>query len=168
VCRAIGPDRRTGQHVKVFQQKGTIMLRVLTVLVLGCVLVSCSSSTAPSRQTQAGVATVASVPGGSVAVSTTSVDFGNQTVNTTSAPRAVTVINTGSMPQPVNGRINGMPGQWQGFASASDCPTMLAVGASCIVNVTFTPTAKGGWGAYLVVDGINDEEAIINIGGIGT
>ena len=143
-------------------------MRLLTALVLGFCLAACSSSTAPSRRTsQAGNATPF-IPGESFSVNPTSVEFGNQMVNTTSAPRAVTVTNTGSTPQPVSGRMNGRTGQWQGFASTSDCPTMLAVGASCTLNVTFTPTATGGWGAYLVVDGINDEEGFVNVGGMGT
>jgi hypothetical protein len=89
-------------------------------------------------------------------------------VNTTSAPRAVTVTNTGSTPQPVRGRIDGPPGQWQDFASTNDCPTMLAVGASCTLNIAFTPSATGGRGAVLVVDGTNDEEGFVNVGGTGT
>ena len=144
------------------------MMRLLTALVLVGSLAACSSSTAPSPRPQASGATVAFLPGASLSVNPTSVDFGNQIVNTTSASRAVTVTNTGSAPQPVSGRINGMPGQWQGFASSSDCPTMLAVGASCTMTITFTPSARGGWRAYLVVDGINDEEGFINLGGTGT
>jgi ASPM-SPD-2-Hydin domain-containing protein len=112
--------------------------------------------------------TVPFIPGQSFSLNPTSVEFGNQMVNTTSAPRAVTVTNTGSLPQPVRGRMNGMPGQWQGFASTNDCPTMLAVGASCTLHITFTPSATGSWAAYLVVDGINDEEGLVNVGGTGT
>ena len=147
------------------------MMRLLTALVLGFCFAACSSSsTAPSRlpPPSASSATVTFIPGESFSVNPTSVEFGNQMVNTTSGPRAVTVTNTGSTPQPVRGRINGTPGQWQGFASTNDCPTMLAVGASCTLNVTFTPSATGGWGAYLVVDGINDEEGFVNVGGTGT
>jgi hypothetical protein len=108
------------------------------------------------------------VPGQSFSVNPTSVLFGNQMVNTTSAPKAVTLTNTGNMPQPVRGRMNGPPGQWQGFASTNDCPTMLAVGASCTLNITFTPSATGAWGAILVVDGSNDEEGFVNVFGTGT
>ena len=127
-------------------------------------------STAPSSSPPppcCGV-TVPFVPGQSFSVNPTSVEFGNQRVNTTSAPSAVTVTNIGSMPQPVRGRFNGTPGQWENFASTNDCPTMLAVGASCTLNITFTPRATGGRGAYLVVDGINDEEGFVNVGGTGT
>jgi hypothetical protein len=145
------------------------MLRLLTALVLSVCLAACSSSsTAPSRPSPpcCGM-TVPFVPGQSFSVNPTSVLFDNQMINTTSAPSAVTVINTGNMPQPVRGRMNGTPGQWQNFASTNDCPTMLAVGASCTFNITFTPSATGWRGAYLVVDGINDEEGFVNVGGTG-
>ena len=146
-------------------------MRLLTASVLGFCLTACSSSsTAPSRLPPPPVsgATVTFIPGESMSVNPTSVEFGNQVVDTTSAPRAVTVINTGTMPQPVRGRMNGTPGQWQAFASTNDCPTMLPVGASCTLKITFTPTAPGGWGAYLVVDGINDEEGFVYVEGTGT
>ena len=143
------------------------MMRLLTALVLDFCLAACSSSpTAPSPPC-CGVS-VPLVPGQSFSMNPTSVEFGNQMVNTTSAPRAVTVTNTGNMPQPVRGRMNGTPGQWQDFAHANDCPSMLAVGASCTFNITFTPSATGGRGASLIVDGINDEEGFVNVGGTGT
>ena len=145
-------------------------MRLLTALVLGFCFAACSSSsTAPSRPSPpcCGV-TVPFVPGQSFSVNPTSVLFDNQMVSTTSAPSAVTVTNTGNMPQPVRGRMNGPPGQWQDFASTNDCPTMLAVGASCTLNITFTPSATGWRGAYLVVDGLNDEEGFVSVGGTGT
>jgi hypothetical protein len=113
-------------------------------------------------------ATVTLSPPESFSINPTSVEFGNQMVNTTSAPRAVTVTNTGSTPQPVRGRVGGTPGQWENFASTNDCPTMLAVGASCTLNITFTPSATGGRGASLAVDGTFEEEGFVNLGGTGT
>lgn len=104
----------------------------------------------------------------SFSLNPTSVEFGNQMVNTTSTPRAVTVTNTGSTPQPVFSRIGGTPGQWENFASTNDCPTMLSVGASCTLKITFTPSATGRRGAELTVDGIFEEEGFVNIGGTGT
>ncbi len=234
-------------------QKGTIMMRLLTALVLGFCLAACSSSTAPSTTTGVGIsaagisppsltvqtgqvvqflvwggnfppvtlpgqgfawsvagtgcsgascgtidaagkytapatapnpatvtvtassvvdstksleATVTLSPPESFSVNPTSVEFGNQMVNTTSAPRAVTVTNTGSMPQPVHGRVNGAP--WRDYAYTADCPSMIAVGASCTLNISFTPGATGDRGASLLVDGLNEEEGGVNLGGTGT
>jgi len=98
----------------------------------------------------------------------TSILFGNQIVHTTSAPRTVTLTNTGSTPQPVRGRMNGEPGQWQDFAFTNDCPPMLAVGGSCTFNITFTASATGGRSATLNVDGTFDEEGSVNLIGTGT
>jgi hypothetical protein len=166
-CRVV--IRKVDGRLSFRSQKGIIMMRLLTVLVLGFCLAACSPATGPSPTPPASSATtVTSIPGQSFSVNPTSVEFGTQMVNTTSAPRAVTVTNTGSTPQPVRGRINGLPGQWQGFASTNDCPLMLPAGASCTLTVTFTPSRTGGWSAYLVVDGINDEEGIVNVGGTGT
>jgi hypothetical protein len=144
------------------------MMRLLAALVLGFCFAACSSSSTAPSPPPAGSATVTFIPGESFSINPTSVEFGAQMVNTTSAPRAVTVTNTGRTPQPVRGRINGTPGQWQDFASTNDCPTMLAVGASCTLNITFTPSVTGGRGAILVVDGTNDEEGFVNVGGTGT
>ena len=113
-------------------------------------------------------ATVTISPPESFSLNLTFVEFGNQTVNTTSASRAITLTNTGSTPQPVRGRIGGTPGQWQDYASTNDCPSMIAVAASCTFNITFTPSATGRRGALLVVDGIFEEEGFVNLGGTGT
>jgi hypothetical protein len=144
------------------------MMRLLAALVLGFCFAACSSSSTAPSAPPAGSTTVTFIPGESFSINPTSVEFGAQMVNTASAPRAVTVTNTGRTPQPVRGRINGTPGQWEDFASTNDCPTMLAVGASCTFNITFTPSATGGRGAMLVVDGTNDEEGFVNVGGVGT
>lgn len=114
------------------------------------------------------LATVTLSPPVSFSVNPSSVEFGKQMVNTTSASRAVTVTNTGNTPQPVLGRLNGTPGQWEGFAFTNDCPSMLAVGASCTLNITFTPGATGARGAYLLVDGLIEEEGFVDVGGTGT
>jgi hypothetical protein len=110
-------------------------------------------------------------------VSPNDIAFGNQTVNTTSAPRAVTLTNTGRTSQPVSPRMNGL--NWQDFAYTSDCPSTIAVGASCTFNITFRPKATippgpCAWPAspcteigLLVVDGIDEEEAMVKLTGIG-
>ena len=144
-------------------------MRLLTALVLGFCLVACSSSssssTAPSSSPPCCGVTVPFIPGQSFSVNPTSVLFGNQMVSRTSAPNAVTVTNTGNMPQPVRGRINGELGR--DYAYTTDCPSMLAAGGSCTLQVTFTPSATGFRGASLLVDGLNEEEGGVNLGGTG-
>jgi hypothetical protein len=104
----------------------------------------------------------------SFSVSPSGVAFGDQMVNTTSAPKSVTLTNTGSTPQPVFSRVNGPPGNWQDFTQTNDCPSKIAVGASCTFNITFRPSATGNRIAYLIFDGVFDEEGIVNLIGEGT
>jgi hypothetical protein len=112
------------------------------------------------------IVTVVTVPGGSFSMNPASVAFGNQIANTTSAQRAVTLTNTGSTPQPVFARMNG--GNFADFAQTNDCPSMIAVGASCTFNITFRPSATGFRGGILVVDGNFEEEGVVNLIGTGT
>jgi len=89
-------------------------------------------------------------------------------LNTTSDPKSVTLTNTGSEPQPGFGRVNGSPGNWQDFTLTNDCPSKLTVGASCTFNITFRPSATGSRIAYLIFDGVFEEEGIVNLMGAGT
>jgi hypothetical protein len=106
--------------------------------------------------------------GESFSVNPPGVVFGKQLVNTTSAPRTLTVTNTGNTPQPVRGRVGGPPGNWQDYTLTTACPSVIAVGASCTFSITFTPSATGDRSAILVLDGINDEDTVVGLGGIGT
>ena len=77
--------------------------------------------------------------------STDPVDFFVQEVGQTAGARTVTVKNDGTNPMPIGGvSIGGADAS--SFAIASNtCTGTLAVGATCTVGVTFTPTKK----AYL-------------------
>jgi Bacterial Ig-like domain (group 2) len=130
------------------------------------VTVTARSTVDSTKSAAATVTIVIDIPVESFSMNPTSVAFGNQTVNTTSAPRAVTLTNTGSTPQPVLVRING--GNFADFAQTNDCPSMIAVGASCTFNITFRPSAFGGRVAILEVDGTFDEEGVVNLTGMGT
>jgi len=77
-----------------------------------------------------------------------SLSFGNQTVRTTSAAQKVTLTNTGTATltlSPVN--ISGANASE--FGQTNTCTASLAVGASCQINVTFTPTTGGSQSATL-------------------
>jgi len=127
-----------------------------------------SGSTA--RTAQLNVNVLAPAANGSVAltgdvpamsVTPSSHGFGNQVVNTTSAAFAFTVRNTGSGPLVISGITTPTLLGGSGFAQTvltgqTVCPiggTGLAAGASCTVNVTFTPTTTGTKLGALVVAG---------------
>jgi hypothetical protein len=83
-----------------------------------------------------------SYPGPAASVNPTSVTFSNQNVHTTSAPIAVTLSNTGTAPMTVNSATISGTNATE-FAQTNTCPTSLAVGASCAINVTFSPGGSG-------------------------
>ena len=129
-----------------------------------------ATSTVDSRWSNTVPIVIVAVAGESFSfsVSPSGVSFGNQMLHTTSAPISVTLTNTGSEPQPVFGRVNGSPGNWQDFTLTNDCPSKIAVGTSCTFKITFRPSATGNRIAYLIFDGVFDEEGIVNLMGAGT
>ena len=77
-----------------------------------------------------------------VSLSPTSLTFASQTVGTTSAPQTATLTNTGKKSVTITSIT--ITGTNKGdFAETNTCGTTLAVGASCTISVTFTPTATG-------------------------
>jgi hypothetical protein len=73
---------------------------------------------------------VSATPGG--------LDFGSHTVGTTSAAQTVTLTNSGT------GSVSVSSVSTTGdYAQTNTCGASVAAGASCTVNVTFTPAASG-------------------------
>ncbi|HKV77256.1 MAG TPA: choice-of-anchor D domain-containing protein [Candidatus Sulfotelmatobacter sp.] len=72
------------------------------------------------------------------ALSPTSLTFANQLVNTTSPTQPVRITNSGTGNLSISSiSISG------DFSQTNNCGTSLSAGASCTVNVAFTPTATG-------------------------
>lgn len=122
--------------------------------------ISANAPAAPlsAALTGAGVAPLAKV-------SPASLTFGPQGLNTTSPAQAVTVSNAGSTPLTVTGfAIAGAE-----FAQTNNCATQLAAGASCTVNVTFTPTSLGPTSSTLTVNvGAPATAQTVALSGTGT
>jgi uncharacterized repeat protein (TIGR03803 family) len=77
--------------------------------------------------------------GPAITISPTSVNFGDGVLNKTSAAQTVTATNTGTATVDIDSITIGGD-----FAiSANTCGATLDTGASCSVNVTFTPKALG-------------------------
>ena len=85
-------------------------------------------------------------PNGVLRLSASSLFLGVVDPGATSAPAPVTVTNPGP-----NAAAIGSITAGGDFAQTNDCGTVLAVGASCTVEVTFTPTAKGDRGGALSI-----------------
>jgi hypothetical protein len=88
-------------------------------------------------------------------LSATSLSFGTVNVGQSSAAKAVTLKNAGATPLSINSIT--IPGANSGeFVETNTCltsgpPASLAPTASCTINVTFKPTAKGSRTASVVI-----------------
>jgi hypothetical protein len=97
------------------------------------------------------------------------VAFGTIGVQVTAEPVPVTVTNPGTL-SALTGLSAALDanGAAAGFGlSATTCPTSLAPGASCTVNVTFTPAMPGKLTGTLTLTSTNGGIATLALGGIG-
>jgi Abnormal spindle-like microcephaly-assoc'd, ASPM-SPD-2-Hydin len=93
--------------------------------------------------------------GPTVSLSPTSLAFADQTVGSTSDPQNVTLTNTGSATLNISSITLGgtNPGDFA-FDATTMCPLtagQVAAGTSCIIAVTFTPTAAGARSASVSI-----------------
>ena len=92
----------------------------------------------------------------SLSIDPVSKDFGTVTVGQSSGSQRFIVRNTGDLPVPLTGVTTTDP-QFavQPGSDPGRCPVTLAVGATCFVDVVFTPGAPGGASATLRVTSSN-------------
>ncbi len=102
-----------------------------------------------------------------VNLSPTSLTFGNQAPGTTSAAQAVTLTNNGLSALSISSIA--VTGTNAGdFAQTNNCPNSLAAGASCTINVTFTPTTNGSRTASVTItDSAPDSPQNVALKGTG-
>ncbi len=95
--------------------------------------------------------------------SPSSLTFGGQNVGTTSAAQSVTVTNTGTAAASIASVTTSGD-----FAQTNTCGSSLAAGASCAINVTFTPTASGTRsGSVTITSNAANSPLTINLSGTG-
>lgn len=97
-------------------------------------------------------------------VSTTSLTFSDPVTVTTASTtiQTVTVGNIGSAAFALQIAITG------DFSRTTDCPALLAGGASCSVNVTFTPSASGLRQGLLAITAGSTSPAYVSLSGTGS
>jgi len=103
-----------------------------------------------------------------LSLSTTSISFSNQQVGTTSAASAVTVTNNGAAS--VSFTSITATGDFAVAASGTTCSTSTSVAASgsCVINVTFTPTATGSRSGILTLtDNASGSPQTVSLSGTG-
>ncbi len=95
-------------------------------------------------------------------------NFGSQPVNSTSLPLTVTFTNKGGSTVDIQSiSIKGLNAG--DFAQTNDCGTGVARGASCSIDVTFTPTANGNRsGDLVIIDDGGGSPQTVGLKGIGT
>ncbi|HEY6270415.1 MAG TPA: choice-of-anchor D domain-containing protein [Terriglobales bacterium] len=102
-----------------------------------------------------------------VSLSVTLLNFGHVAVGQSSVVQTVSVTNNGIGTMAISGvSINGTNSG--DFAESNECGSSLAAGASCTINVTFTPTAYGNRSAALsVTDGALGSPQSVVLSGFG-
>jgi hypothetical protein len=118
-----------------------------------------TAATSQARQRAGAITTLAS----GIAVFPSTVTFGSQTINTTAPAQRVSLTNTGA--DVLNMTSITASGD---FAAVNNCGTVVAVGASCGVSVTFTPTATGTrTGSLSFVDDASGSPQLVTLTGTG-
>ena len=137
----------------------------------GTITFTDNATGSPQTVTLTGTGTSAAA---TVTVTPSSLTFGSQTVGTTSAPLSVTVTNTSTASVTFAGfTISGANAENFGTplpTSGTMCsPTgTLAAGASCTINVLFTPGANGTFTATLnIADNATGSPQMVALSGTG-
>jgi hypothetical protein len=101
-------------------------------------------------------------------LSSTSFTFANQTVGTSSPAQTLTLSNTGNAALSITSIA--VTGTNSGdFAQTNNCGSSLAAGASCAINVTFTPTGLLVRSSTLTItdDATNGSPQTVSLSGTG-
>ncbi len=103
-----------------------------------------------------------------VTLSASSVAFGNQLINTTSPTQTVTLTNTSSVSLSITSITLG--GANKGvFSQTNTCGSTVAAGATCNINLTFTPASTGSKSATVTIsDNASSGTQTISLSGTGT
>ena len=103
---------------------------------------------------------------GSLSVSPSSLTFAAQPVTITSGPQTVLIVNNGTLA--VNITNIAATGFFEQTNTCGTLPLTLNVGASCQVNVTFTPNGSGNYtGTLTVTSDAANSTATVNLSGTG-
>jgi len=101
------------------------------------------------------------------ALSPQTLTFAAQASGTASSPQVVTLTNSGTVAMTLS--VISVSGTNAGdFSQANNCGTQVAAGASCQINVTFTPTGLGARSASLIFsDNANGSPQMVALAGSG-
>jgi len=96
-------------------------------------------------------------------LSVSKLSFDNQVVGTASDGQSITLSNTGSAGLHIHGIVVALP-----FSETNTCGSSVAAGASCTINVTFTPTTEGDFSSNVsIADNAKGSPHTIELNGTG-
>jgi len=95
---------------------------------------------------------IQAAPGLPITLVPMSLDFGEVTVGEDSDPQEVSVTNSGDADVTIS-NISIIGPDASEFSQTNNCPGTLSPGASCMVNVTFSPNSEGAKVAGLLIRG---------------
>lgn len=104
---------------------------------------------------------------GGVGLSPTSLDFGSVVVGSPSAAQTVTLTNRGAVALNISGIV--VSGDFA-LVGTTTCPSggTVVAGASCVIDVTFAPTATGNrTGAITITDDAPGSPRVVSLSGTG-
>jgi len=92
------------------------------------------------------------------------IDFGSQPVGVSGDPKSATLTNTGTSPLTISDiTVSGID-----FAETNTCPSSLAAGAACAVEVTFRPAInQPRLGTVIISDSGPGSPHMLLLSGIG-
>ena len=104
-------------------------------------------------------------PAASVALAPTSLDFGTVLIGKPGPAKAVTLTNTGN----ASLGITSIAAVGVDYTETNNCGTSVASGASCTINVTFSPSASGTNPTRIdILDNASNSPQSIALSGTGT
>jgi hypothetical protein len=123
-----------------------------------------------------GTGTAAATP--TASLNPTSLTFPSQIVNTTSSPKSVTLTNTGGSNLVLGATaaaiVGTNPGDFAIVTGTTTCTTNLSIvpNGTCVINITFKPTATGARAASLTITdnsgGVAGTTQSVPLSGTGT
>jgi hypothetical protein len=117
----------------------------------------------PTTVTLVGTSGSSTVNNSGLTASPSSLAFGDEDVGSTSAAQAVTVTNPGTAPATISSI--SVTGQ---YSQTNNCGGSLAAGASCTVNVAFSPTSGGSQtGTLSVTNSAATLPLAVSLSGLG-
>ena len=124
---------------------------------------TCTRLQLPCTVTDGVIAKISPTAGAAAALTPGGLTFAAQGVGTTSAPQTVTLIDMGSDALRVSNVVASGD-----FGVQGACSTVAAAGGSCLLQVTFTPTAPGNRnGTLTITDSSGGSPHTVALSGVG-